>query len=90
MIHVFFVDIKVQIYLLDENLLPPLRGQRALKPRKETRKNEQESEKSEGKRDRGTTEGETSDPNPAIDALIGDEEQTGKKRTRRKRGGAGL
>ena len=41
------------------------------------------SEKSEEKGDRGT-EGETTFPTQAMEALIGDEEQTGEKRRKNK------
>ena len=42
------------------------------------------NEKSEGKRYQGTEE-ETGTPTPAIDALIGDEQQTGKKEEQKER-----
>ena len=77
------------IYLLYKNLLPPQQGRHAPATRKERRGKEQ-GEKTEEKRIKAK-KAKPLTPTLAVDALIGDEEQMGKKkREQRQKEGAGF
>ena len=79
-IHLF---IYLFIYLLYKNLLPPQRGWHTPTPRKEGRRKEEGSEKLKKRIEAQRAKPRT--PTSAIDALIGEEEQTGKKKGKRRK-----